>query len=174
MLDLKWVLIMTGLLFGGLYSYKNFFSVDTAPLQTRVSEEIGMMSVRVKASDFGISPTRDTENYLIFIGKSTDEKSVELARSLAELYDEKIKGSQELEVIHYNVDESKSVAYQWAKKEKFPWPILLHLEKRVKEANLVIKENFEKTLPQLILIDQNGEVLSTTQDLREIIDLAGL
>ena len=133
-----------------------------------------MMSVRVKASDFGIAATKDTENYLIFVGKSTDQKSVQLARSLAEVYEEKIKGSRELEVIHYNVDEATSVAYQWAKKEKFSWPILLHANKRVKEADLVIKENFEKTVPQLILVDENGELLSITQDLQEIVDLAGL
>lgn len=170
MFGVKWVLVVIILVFGGLYSYQNFFKVDQEPVQTRVSEEIGVLSMRVKAASFKPAKVKDAKNYLIFVGKSSNPESVELANQMVKFHQEKVKGGTELEVIHYNLDNSKQAAQQWAQKAKFPWPILLHSNERVKEANLVIKEHFEKKIPQLILIDKNGEFLSSSNKLEELLE----
>lgn len=74
-----------------------------------------------------------------------------------EYYNESIASNKEVEVIHYNLDQSEKAMDNFMVDFEFPWPAIAYSKReRVKIANEV-KENF---VPCYVLVDAQGEVVA--------------
>jgi len=70
-LNVKWIAVVTLLLFGGLALYKRYGERDKDVEPNAIAINLADHTVRIKNEGFRGATIRNAENYLIFVGKFT-------------------------------------------------------------------------------------------------------